>query len=68
MTESPSSKRESRIFTVLLLIGFPAGLFVAMALSRAGNDNGTVWSTVFAGACLGISLYRTIVAIVGRLL
>jgi hypothetical protein len=66
MTDRTSNGRESRVFTVLLLIGFPAGLFVAMAFNKAGNDNGMLWSIIIAGACLGISFYRLVAAIAGR--
>jgi hypothetical protein len=68
MTDDPTNSRGKRIFTGLLLLGFPAGLFLAMALSKSGSENGTVWSIVFAGACLGISLYRIVAEIVGRIL
>jgi hypothetical protein len=67
MTDRPSSNRENRVFTVLLLIGFPAGLLVAMAFNKSGSDGGTAWSIIFAGACLGVSLYRTVAEIVGRI-
>ena len=68
MPDRPSSRRESRVFTVLLLVGFPAALLVGMAFSQSGNSTGMGWSIIFAGACIGISFYRIVAGIVGRIL
>ena len=68
MPDHPSSRQQSRVFTVLLLIGFPAALFVGMTFSESGNTTAMGWCIIVAGACLGISFYRIVAGIVGRIL
>ena len=68
MPDHPSSGRESRVLTILLLIGFPAALFVGMTFYESGNSTAMGWCIIVAGACLGISFYRIVASIVGRIL